>query len=82
MSFLDFFDFISNSVLMPTVALLSTIFVGFILSPQVIVDEVTLSATFKRQAMYRFFVKWIAPVMVAAILVLSTLQGLGFMDAF
>lgn len=82
MSFLDFFDFISNSVLMPLVALLSTVFIGFVLSPQVIVDEVTLSAQFKRQNMYKFFVKWIAPIMVAVILIFSTLQGLGFMDAF
>ena len=31
----DFFDFISNTVLMPIVALLTCIFIGFIVKPQV-----------------------------------------------
>lgn len=82
MGFLDFFDFISNSAMMPLVALLSTIFVGFVLKPKVIVDEVTLSGAFTRQRMYTFFVKWIAPVLVAAILVFSVLQGLGLFHTF
>lgn len=82
LGFLDFFDFISNSVIMPLVALLSTIFIGFILTPKVIVDEVTLSSEFRRRKMYSFFVKWIAPVLVAAILVCSVLQGLGLFHAF
>lgn len=82
MGFLDFFDYISNSVLMPLVALLSTIFIGFVLTPQVIVDEVTMSAEFRRQGMYRVFIKWIAPIMLAAILVSSVLQGLGLFHSF
>lgn len=82
MGFLDFFDFISNSVLMPLVALLSTVFIGFILTPQVVVDEVMLSSEFRRRRMYEVFVKWIAPVLVAAILLSSVLQGLGLFHSF
>lgn len=82
MSILDIFDFISNSVLMPFVALLSTLFIGFILKPKVIVDEVQLSGEFRRQKLYSFFVKWLAPLMVAAILISSVLQGLGVFHSF
>ena len=40
MSLLDFFDFISNSVLMPIVALLTCIFVGYFIKVKTISDEV------------------------------------------
>ena len=43
MSILDAMDFISNSVLMPIVAVLTCIFVGFIIKPKVIIDEVDSS---------------------------------------
>ena len=43
MSILDFFDFISNSVLMPIVAFLTCVFVGFIVKPETITDEVESS---------------------------------------
>lgn len=82
MDILDFFDYISNSVMMPLVALLSTIFIGFVLTPQVIIDEVTLSAEFRRRHMYAVFIKWIAPVLLAAILISSVLQGLGLFHSF
>lgn len=82
MGFLDFFDYLSNSVMMPLVALLSTVFIGFVLTPQVIIDEVTMSAEFRRRRMYAFFIKWIAPVLLAAILISSVLQGLGLFHTF
>ena len=82
MSFLDFFDFISNSVLMPIVALLTCIFIGYIMKPKIIVDEVMLSSQFKRQKMFSFFIKYIAPFLVAAILICSVLQGLGVIGSF
>ena len=37
MSLLDFFDFVSNSVLMPIVAILTCAFVGFIIKPKAII---------------------------------------------
>lgn len=43
MSILDAMDFISNSVLMPIVAVLTCVFVGFVIKPQAIIDEVEAS---------------------------------------
>ena len=40
MQFLDFFDFISNSVLMPIVAFLTCILIGHVVGTKVIADEV------------------------------------------
>ena len=50
MSFLDFFDFISNSVLMPIVAFLTCVFVGFVVKPKTVIDEVKLNSSFGRKA--------------------------------
>ena len=79
MSILDAMDFISNSVLMPIVALLTCIFVGFVIKPKAIIDEVEISGTetFKNKAMFSFMIKWIAPIFLLAILISSILNALG-----
>lgn len=68
-SLLDFFDFISNSVIMPIVALLTCVFVGWIIKPKVIVDEVKLSGPFKVEKVWTVMIKYVAPVLVTVILV-------------
>lgn len=75
MSFLDFFDFITNSVLMPITALLTCIFVGYIIRPKCIADEVKLSSQFKREKLFIVMVKYIAPICIVAILVSSVLSA-------
>lgn len=74
---LDFFDFISNSVLMPIVALLTCILIGFILKPDIIVNEVELNGPFKVKKFYSVMIKWIAPLFLIAILVSSVLDVFG-----
>ncbi|MGI6590587.1 MAG: sodium-dependent transporter [Eggerthellaceae bacterium] len=66
---LDFADFISNSVLMPIVALLTLIFVGWIIKPKVLVDEIKQSSPFKFEKAWVVMVKYIAPILVAVILI-------------
>lgn len=66
---LDFADFISNSVLMPIVALLTLIFVGWIIKPGVLIDEIKQSSPFKAEKAWVFMVKYVAPILVALILI-------------
>lgn len=80
MTILDMCDFASNSVLMPIVALLTCIFVGYILKPEVIIGEVTLNGVFKREKMYKVFIKYVAPILVLFILISSVLEGLGLFN--
>ena len=75
---LDFFDFISNSVLMPIVALLTLIFVGWIIKPKILVDETKQSSPFKLEKAWVVMVKYIAPVLVAVILVAYVGAQFGF----
>ena len=74
---LDFLDFVSNSVLMPVVGMLTCIVVGFVIKPKTIVDEVELNGRFKMKKFYTVMVKWIAPVCIFIILISSILDALG-----
>ena len=76
-SILDFLDFISNSVMMPIAALLTCIFVGWIIGPKVVIDEVRESAKFKLAGVWTVMVKYIAPVVLVVILVAYVAQTLG-----
>lgn len=73
MDFLTFFDFISNSVLMPIVALLTCIFVGFIIKPKTLIDEIELTGKFKSKALFTVMIKYIAPIFIVLILISSVL---------
>lgn len=73
-SFLDFFDFISNNILMPIVGLFTCIFVGYIVKPDFIEEEINTSGKFKSKKLYTVMVKYVAPVFMVIILV-SSLVG-------
>lgn len=78
MSILDIMDFTSNSVLMPIVALFTCIFVGFIIKPKAIADEVKESdGSFKAEGMFNVMIKWVAPLFLIIILISSVASGLG-----
>lgn len=78
MQFLDFFDFITNSFLMPVVAAITCIFVGWVLKPKAIEDEVCHGeAKFAAAGFYRVMVKFIAPALIIAILVSEVCRAFG-----
>lgn len=77
MSLLDFFDFVSNSVLMPIVAILTCIFVGFVIKPKEIIDEVEINGKFGIKKFYSVMIKYIAPVFLAAILIFAVMEAMG-----
>lgn len=81
MSILDAWDFISNSVMMPIIALFTCFFVGFIIKPQTIIDEVKQDGEkFKAAKLFTVMIKWIAPIFLILILLSSIASALGFMS--
>ena len=78
MQFLDFFDFVSNSLIMPIVALLTCIFVGYFLKPQKLIDEVEKNGPFKGKRLFIIMIKYIAPVCLVAIFAFSVMEVFGF----
>ena len=77
LTFLDMFDFISNSVLMPIVALLTCIFVGYVIKPKALTDEIELTGKFKGKKLFNVVIKYIAPIFIVLILISSVLDALG-----
>lgn len=75
--FLEIFDFITNSILMPIVALITCIFVGYYLKPKTIIDEVKINGSFKREKLYIVMIKYVAPVCIVGILIFSFLEVSG-----
>ena len=81
MSILDFWDFLSNSVLMPIVALFTCIFVGFFIKPKTIIEEASAEgAAFKSKKLFTVMIKWIAPILLVLILISSVMNALGIMS--
>lgn len=75
---LDLFDFASNNILMPIVALATCIFVGYILKPKTIIDEVELEGNkLKHKKMFNIMIKYVAPVCILIILISSVLDVFG-----
>lgn len=77
MSLLDFFDFTSNSVLMPIAAIGTCIFVGFVIKPKTLIEEVEVNGKFKMKKFYSIMIKYIAPVCLVAILIFAVMEALG-----
>ena len=77
LQFLDFFDFITNSVMMPIVALLTCVFITFIIKTKTIDDEVALSGEFKMKRLFNVMIPYVAPICLLVILVFAILEGVG-----
>ena len=70
---LDIMDYISNSFLMPLISLLTCIFVGWVIKPTWIDDEMESSGhPFPRKKLYSVMIRFVAPVLMAILFVTST----------
>ena len=78
MDFLTFFDYISNSILMPIVAFCTCILVGWVIKPKALTDEVTKNGEkFGRKKLFNVMIKYIAPICLLFIFVTGILSQLG-----
>jgi len=69
---LDVLDYVSNSLLMPVVAIATCILVGWIIRPKTVIDEITRNGeTFGRKGLYVIMVKYITPIMLVVLLAKS-----------
>ncbi len=73
MQFLDFFDFLTNSIFMPIVAFFTCVVVGYVIKTKSIEDEVELSGAFKRKVLFRVVIKYVAPICIILILASSVI---------
>ena len=70
---LDIMDYVSNSVMMPFIALLSTVLIGWIAKADFVIDEVRRNGEpFRRERLYRVMIRYVAPLMMLALFLEST----------
>jgi NSS family neurotransmitter:Na+ symporter len=73
---LDIMDYVSNNMLMPIVALSTCILVGWVLKPEMVMNEVEKNGEkMGRKRLYKIMIKFVAPVF----LLLLLLQTLGIL---
>lgn len=81
MPFLDFFDFITNSIMMPVAAMATCLLIVRIVGIKRIEEEVTKNGhTFKRKKVFYFMIKYLCPVFIAIILISSVANVLGLIS--
>ena len=81
MQFLDFFDFLTNSVMMPIAAIASCILVSRVIGVARIADEVTLNgALFRRRKVFNAMIRFLCPFFAAIILISSIASAFGWIS--
>lgn len=80
MQFLDFFDFLTNSVMMPIAALATCILILRVVGFKRMDAEIEQSSDFKRKKLYHFFLKYLASACVIIILLSSIANVLGWIS--
>ena len=80
MQFLDFFDFLTNSVMMPIAALATCLLIVRVVGFEKMDKEIELSSAFKRKKLYHFFLKYLAPLCILVILISSIANVFGWIS--
>jgi len=80
MSLLDFFDFLTNSLMMPVAALSTCLLVTRVVGLKKITEEVELSSRFKQKQIYAFMIKYLAPIFIIIILLSSMASVFGWIS--
>ena len=81
MQFLDFFDFLTNSVMMPIAAIATCLLVSRVIGVDRIEEEMTQEGgTFRRQKIFVMMIKYLCPVFAAIILISSVMNAFGLIS--
>ena len=81
MQFLDFFDFLTNSVMMPIAAIATCLLVSRVIGVQKIEEEVMLEGgNFRRKNIFNFMIKYLCPIFAAIILFSSVANAFGWIS--
>ena len=81
MQFLDFFDFLTNSVMMPTAAMMTSIFVSKVVGIDRIEEEIRHGeAAFRRKKIFVVMIKYLCPIFAMIILASSVANAFGWIS--
>ena len=81
MQFLDFFDFLTNSVMMPIAAIATCLLVSKVIGLKAIEEEILLGESkFRRKAIFNFMIKYLCPIFAVIILISSVANAFGWIS--
>ena len=81
MQFLDFFDFATNSVMMPVAALLTSLLVSRVIGIDRIEEEIKCGeGKFRRKAVFVIMIRYLCPVFAIIILLSSVANAFGWIS--
>ena len=81
MQLLDFFDFLTNSVMMPIAAIATCLLVSRVVGVQRIDDEVPRGGNpFRRKKIFTVMIKYLCPIFAAIILISSIANAFGWIQ--
>ena len=81
MQFLDFFDFITNTVMMPIAAIATCLLVSRVIGVDRIAEEVTqCGEPFRRKKIFCFMIKYMCPIFAVIILISSIANAFGWIS--
>ena len=78
---LTIFDTLTNSLMMPIIALLTCVVIGYIVKPKTLIEEVELSGKFRLKPLFNVMIRYVAPVFLLIILVFAVLENV-FPEAY
>ena len=81
MQFLDFFDFLTNSVMMPIAAIATCLLVSKVIGVKRVEEEVLHGESrFRRKKVFYFMIQYLCPVFAAIILISSVANAFGWIS--
>ena len=81
MQFLDFFDFLTNSVMMPIAAIATCLLVSRVIGVAKIEQEVTDGGhPFRRKVIFQFMIQYLCPIFATIILISSVANAFGWIS--
>ena len=72
---LDIFDYVSNNILMPILAICTCILIGWVVKPNLLVGEMRLNGyRFRRKKMYIVMLKYVVPILLTVLLLTAFIK--------
>ena len=72
---LDIFDYVSNNVLMPVLAICTCILIGWVVKPNLLVGEMRLNGyRFRRKTLYIVMLKYVVPILLTVLLLTAFIK--------
>lgn len=68
---LGFLDTLTNNLMMPAIAIITCIFIAYVVKIKVLEDEISISSGFKTRPVFRLMIKYVCPLLLTVLLAVN-----------